>query len=63
LWTSILLDLSRRLPVNFWRAHALASALGDTLDNAPEPQREYYVRDVLDRLPAWLVEGLREAAQ
>ena len=60
LWISMILDLTKRLPGNNWRAHALASALGDIADNAPEPQRRHYVRDVRDRLPTWLVDGLRE---
>jgi hypothetical protein len=59
----MILDLTKRLPANVWRAHALASALGDIADNAPEPQRKYYVRDVRDRLPDWLVEGIREGGR
>lgn len=63
LWTEMILDLTKRLRGHYWQARALASALGDVTDNAPEPQRKHYVRAVRDRLPTWLVEGLREAAR
>jgi hypothetical protein len=63
VWISMVLDLVKRLPARARRAQALASALGDVADNAPEPQRKYYIEAVRDRLPGWLVEGLREAAR
>jgi hypothetical protein len=59
-WTAMILDIVGRLPANFERVQALASALGDATDNTPEPQRKFAVQYVRNRLPEWLLAGLRE---
>jgi len=59
-WAEMLAQIASQ-DSNLSRIRALASALGDAADNAPEPQRKWVVAYVEARLPEWLVEGLRGA--
>jgi hypothetical protein len=59
----MLVELTKPLVDERSRAHALASALGNISDQALVSHRADFVRDIRERLPAWLIDGLREVAQ